>query len=56
MKNFYLDFYRDPSDLYDHNGILELDVPDYLNDVEEDPRYIVTGCDPSEYDFDDLPF
>lgn len=41
-------------DLADADGVLDLIVDDYYNDQDDDPNYIVTGCDPAEYD--DVPF
>lgn len=60
MKNFFLDRYDDLDDIYDEDGLLNLmlDYPaeDY-DDGVDDPDYVVTGCDSSEYElFEDLPF
>lgn len=46
MNNFDPDF----SDLYDHDGVTENFNEIGYADGVEDSDYIVTGCDPSEYD------
>lgn len=51
MNNFYLDFY---TDLDDVDSYVEFDLDNFYDDGVDDDDYVVTGCDPVE--FEDVPF